>query len=138
MFCFASKAVLLTGPVSSHWHVKLQSLQPVVCNLSKSRRRAAAERVPAVPVQLAGDPVPEAVPWPQAGEQFPRILLCALQHSVDIAVTHSARRILTELRSSALNADAPQAPYDVARTEARTFNSGGPGDAGRGVSALQC
>lgn len=25
------------------------------------------------------------------------------------------------------------APYDVARTEARTFNSGGPGDAGRGT-----
>ena len=69
---------------------------------------------------------------------FSEFLLCALQHSVDIAVTHSARRILTELRSSALNADAPQAPYDVARTEARTFNSGGPGDAGRGVSALQC
>lgn len=63
--------------------VEMQSLQPALAKesafcLSKTPPCMAAERVPAVPVQLAGDPVPEAVPRPQAGEQLPRItVVCA-------------------------------------------------------------
>jgi hypothetical protein len=60
------------------WNAEFAAcLSKVVC-LSKTPPCMTAECVPAVPVQLAGDPVPEAVPRPQAGEQFPMItVVCA-------------------------------------------------------------